>query len=128
ATLLGNATYRARLVNNIVATVRNRNADGVNLDFEPLATSLRGAYTGFVRQLKAALVAGGVGSNLTLCTTAGAATWATGYDLAGLTASGASDAIFAMGYDYSWSGSSRAGGVAPMESSYMLDVNQSVTD
>src|SRR5207244_6990114 len=53
ATLLTNATYRARLVNNIVATIRNRNADGVNLDFEPLATSLRGAYTGFVRQLKA---------------------------------------------------------------------------
>jgi spore germination protein YaaH len=128
ATLLGNATYRTRLVNNIVATVRNRNADGVNLDFEPLATSQRANYTSFVRQLKAALVRGGVGSYLTVCTTAGAATWATGYDLAGLTASGASDGVFAMGYDYSWSGSSRAGGVAPMESSYMLDVNQSVTD
>ena len=128
ATLLGNATYRTRLVNNIVTAVRNRSADGVNLDFEPVATSLRSQYTAFVRQLKAALVAGRVGSYLTVCTTAGAATWATGYDLSGLTASGASDGIFAMGYDYSWSGSSRAGGVAPMESSYMLDVNQSVTD
>jgi len=128
ATLLSSPTNRTRLVNNIVAAVRSRNADGVNLDFEPLATSLRSQYTTFVRQLKAALVAGGVGSYLTVCTTAGAATWATGYDLAALTASGASDGIFAMGYDYSWSGSSRAGGVAPMESSYMLDVNQSVTD
>jgi len=128
ATLLGSSTYRARLVSNIVAAVRNRSADGVNLDFEPLATSLRSQYTSFVRQLKAALVGAGVGSYLTVCTTAGAATWATGYDLSGLTASGASDGIFAMGYDYSWSGSSRAGGVAPMESSYMLDVNQSVTD
>jgi len=128
ATLLGSSTYRTRLVSNIVAAVRSRSADGVNLDFEPLATSLRSQYTAFVRQLKAALVAGGVGSYLTVCTTAGAATWATGYDLSGLTASGASDGIFAMGYDYSWSGSSRAGGVAPMESSYMLDVNQSVSD
>ena len=128
AALLGNATYRTRLVNNIVAAVRSRSADGVNLDFEPLATSLRSQYTAFVRQLKAALVAGRVGSYLTVCTTAGAATWATGYDLSGLTATGAADGIFAMGYDYSWSGSSRAGGVAPMESSYMLDVNQSVTD
>jgi spore germination protein YaaH len=128
AALLGSATYRTRLVNNIVAAVRNRSADGVNLDFEPLATSLRGQYTAFVRQLKAALLAAHVGSYLTVCTTAGAATWATGYDLSGLTAAGASDGIFAMGYDYSWSGSSRAGGVAPMESSYMLDVNQSVTD
>jgi len=128
ATLLGSPTYRTRLVNNIVAAVRSRSADGVNLDFEPLATSLRSYYTAFVRQLKAALVAGGVGSYLTVCTTGGAATWATGYDLSALAASGASDGIFAMGYDYSWSGSSRAGGVAPMESSYMLDVNQSVND
>jgi spore germination protein YaaH len=128
ATLLGSATYRTRLVNNIVAQVRNRNADGVNLDFEPLATTQRARYVAFVRQLKAALVAAHVGYYLTVCTTGGAGSWATGYDLAGLTASGAADAIFAMGYDYSWSGSSRAGGVAPMESSYMLDVNQSVTD
>jgi len=128
ATLLKSPTYRTRLVNNIVAAVRNRSADGVNLDFEPLATTLRSYYTAFVRQLKAGLVAAHIGSYLTVCTTAGAATWATGYDLAGLTASGASDGIFAMGYDYSYPGSSRAGGVAPMESSYMLDVNQSVAD
>src|SRR5205807_5941301 len=62
ATLLGSSTYRTRLVSNIVAAVRSRSADGVNLDFEPLATSLRSQYTAFVRQLKAALVAGGVGS------------------------------------------------------------------
>ena len=129
ATLLQNATYRSRLVSNIVATVKARNADGVNLDFEPLASSLRSYYTAFVRQLKAALVAAGSRySYLTVCTTAGAATWATGYDVTALTASGAADAIFVMGYDYSWSGSSRAGGVAPMSSSYMLDVNDSVND
>ncbi len=33
-----------------------------------------------------------------------------------------------MGYDYSGSWSSRAGGIAPMSSSYMLDVNESVND
>jgi hypothetical protein len=33
-----------------------------------------------------------------------------------------------MGYDFSWSGSARAGGVAPMESPYILDVNQAVAD
>jgi spore germination protein YaaH len=129
ATLLGNATYRARLISNIVATVKARNADGVNLDFEPVGSSLRSQYTSFVRQLKAALTrAGSRYSYLTICTTAGAATWATGYDVTALTASGAADAIFVMGYDYSWSGSSRAGGVAPMSSSYMLDVNDSVND
>jgi spore germination protein YaaH len=127
-TLLGNASARASLVNAIVAAVRNRAADGVNLDFEPVSTTLRDRYTSFVRQLKAGLVAAHVGSYLTISTMAGAATWSTGYDLAGLTASGAADAVFVMGYDYSWSGSSRAGGVAPMDSPYILDVRESVDD
>jgi len=128
AALLGNATARAQLVNTIVAAVRNRAADGVNLDFEPVSTTLRDQYTSFVRQLKAGLVTAGVGSYLTVCTMAGAASWATGYDLAGLTAAGAADAVFVMGYDYSWSGSARAGGVAPMDSPYILDVRGSVDD
>jgi spore germination protein YaaH len=126
--LLGNATARARLISAIVSAVRNRNADGVNLDFEPVAVAQRAQYTSFVRQLKAALVSAGVGSDLTVCTMAGAATWATGYDLAGLVAPGAADRLFVMGYDYSWSGSARAGGVAPIESPYILDVNESVAD
>jgi spore germination protein YaaH len=128
AALLGSATARATLVNAIVSTVRNRAADGVNLDFEPVSTTLRDQYTSFVRQLKAGLVAAGVGSYLTVCTMAGAATWSSGYDLAGLTAAGAADSVFVMGYDYSWSGSARAGGVAPMDSPYILDVNESVDD
>ena len=128
AALLGNATNRVNLINAIVATVRARNADGVNLDFEPVAIAQRDQFTSFVRQLKAALVSAGVGSRLTVCTMAGAATWATGYDLVGLVAPGAADALFVMGYDFSWSGSARAGGVAPMESPYILDVNQAVAD
>ena len=126
ATLLGNATARAQLVNAIVSTVASRAADGVNLDFEPVSTTLRDQYTTFVRELKAGLAAAGVGSYLTVCTMAGAAIWASGYDLAGLTAAGAADAVFVMGYDFSWSGSARAGGVASMESPYVLDVGDSI--
>ncbi len=128
AALLGDAMARARLIDAIVVAVRARNADGVNLDFEPVYVPQRDQYTSFVRQLKAGLAGAGVGSYLTVCTMAGAATWATGYDLAALVSTGASDGVFVMGYDYSWSGSARAGGVAPMESPYMLDVNQSVDD
>jgi spore germination protein YaaH len=126
AALLGSASARSSVIAAIVAAVRDRNADGVNLDFEPVAVAQRDQYTSFVRELKAALVAAGVGAHLTVCTTAGAASWATGYDLAGLVAPGAADALFVMGYDYSWSGSARAGGVAPMSSPYMLDVTESV--
>ncbi|HKO34783.1 MAG TPA: glycosyl hydrolase family 18 protein [Candidatus Limnocylindria bacterium] len=128
AQLLGSSTARSRLVNQIVSAVRNRGADGVNLDFEPLATSLRDEYVSFVRQLKRALVNHGVGDYLTVCVMAGAATWATGYDVAGLTAAGAADRLFVMGYDFHWSGSSRAGGVAPMQSPYTLDVAGAMAD
>ena len=126
--LLSNATYRSRLVQEIVAAVRLRNADGVNLDFEPVYTAQRSEYTAFVREVKAGLLRAGVGSYLTVCTTGGAATWSTGYDVAALTAPGAADHLFVMGYDYSWSGSARAGAVAPYESPYMLDITSSLND
>ncbi len=120
-TFLGSSTARARLTTQIVDAVRSRSADGVNLDFEMVPTDMKAPYTAFVRQVKAALVAAGVGSALTVCVTAGAATWATGYDVAALTAGGAADALFVMGYDFNWSGSARAGAVAPIDSPYVLD-------
>jgi spore germination protein YaaH len=126
STLLNSATNRTRLVAAISSTVKSRNADGVNLDFEPVPASLRAQYTAFVRQLKAKLVADGAGSQLTVATTAGAGTWSTGYDLAGLTAPGAADALMVMAYDLNWSGSTRAGGVAPIKSPYVLDVTDAL--
>ena len=81
-----------------------------------------------MRQLKRALVNHGVGDYLTACVMAGAATWATGYDVAGLTATGAADGLFVMGYDFHWSGSARAGGVAPIQSPYTLDVAGTMAD
>ena len=53
AMLLGSSVARSRLVNQIVTAVRARGADGVNLDFEPLATSLRDEYVSFVRAAQA---------------------------------------------------------------------------
>jgi spore germination protein YaaH len=128
AQLLGSSTARSRLANQIARAVKNRGADGVNLDFEPLATSLRDEYVSFVRQLKRRLVDTDAGKYLTVCVMASAATWASGYDVAGLTASGAASALFVMGYDYHWSGSSRAGGVAPIQSPYTIDVAGTMAD
>jgi spore germination protein YaaH len=127
-TLLNSSTNRQRLAGEIVGAVRARGADGVNLDFEPVPTSLKSQYTSFVRQLKSALVGGGVGSYLTVATMAGAATWSTGYDLPGLTASGAADAVMVMAYDFHYAGSTRAGGVAPISSPYIFDVSDAVSD
>ncbi len=128
ATLLSSGTYRARLASAIASAVKARGADGVNLDFEPVAASQRANFTTFVKQVKQALVSAGAGSYLTVDVSAGAATWATGWDVAGLTASGAADALFVMGYDYNWSGSARAGGVAPIQSPYTIDVDGTMND
>jgi len=125
--LLTSAPNRARLASDIAATVKARNADGVNLDFEPMANSLEALYTTFVREVKAALLAAGAGSYLTVAATGGAAAWDEGYDLAGLTASGAADAIMVMGYDFSWAGSARAGGVAPVSSPYIFDITDAMS-
>lgn len=116
ATLLSSPTYRSRLAGEIVTIVRDRRADGVNLDFEPVPSSLRSQFTALVREVKGALVGAKVGSYVTVDTLAGAASWATGYDVQALTAAGAADALMVMAYDFHWSGSSRAGGVAPAES------------
>ena len=117
--LLNSAEYRARLIDDLATVIGARNADGVNVDFEPVPTSLRTQFSTFIRELKAGLVARGVGSYLTVDTMAGAASWSTGYDVEALTAPGAADALMVMAYDFSWSGSARAGGVAPTESDYI---------
>ncbi|HET7668140.1 MAG TPA: glycosyl hydrolase family 18 protein, partial [Mycobacterium sp.] len=127
STLLNSATYRARLVTNIANTIRARNADGVNIDFEPVPSSLRAQFTSFIKQLKTGLRNAGVGSYVTVDTSAGAASWSTGYDVVGLTATGAADALMVMGYDLNWSGSARAGGVAPIKSPYVFDVTDAMT-
>jgi spore germination protein YaaH/putative cell wall-binding protein len=125
--MLNSAANRARAVADIAAVVRARNADGVNVDFEPVPPELRANFTAFVRELKAGLVAAGAGSYLTVDTMAGAASWSTGYDVGGLTAPGAADAIMVMAYDMSWNGSARAGGVAPLESPYIFDVTDALS-
>jgi spore germination protein YaaH len=121
--LLNNPSARVALAAEIASTVAARNADGVNLDFEPMPNSLESQYVAFVREVKAALG----GRYLTVATTGGAAAWDEGYDLAGLSAPGAADAIMVMGYDFSWSGSTRAGGVAPISSPYIFDINDAMS-
>lgn len=125
ATLLNSSANRAKLAGEIAAAVASRNVDGVNLDFEPMPNSLQDAYSSFVRQVRAAL---GSGSYLTVATTGGAASWDEGYDLSALVAPDAADALMVMGYDFSWSGSARAGGVSPMSSPYILDVGEAMAD
>jgi spore germination protein YaaH len=128
-TLLTTTAHRNRLARQIARAVAARNADGVNLDFEPMPNSLESAYTRFVRAVKSALIDRGAGRYLTVAATGGAASWDEGYELVDnadgnsddLVSPGSADAIMVMAYDFNWSGSARAGAVAPMDSPYVLD-------
>ena len=53
--LLKDARARAALVRDIMATITERGADGVNLDFEPLPRVVRKQFTALVRELRAAM-------------------------------------------------------------------------
>ncbi len=128
STLLNSSTNRARLVADVVKVVGDRRADGVNIDFEPVPSSLRSQFTTLAREMKAGLVKAGVGSFVTVDTMAGAATWSTGYDVVGLSATGAADALMVMAYDFSYGSSGRAGGVAPMDSSYIFSAVDAMRD
>ena len=134
-TLLTTKMYRNRLARQIARAVSARNADGVNLDFEPMPNSLESSYTAFVRSVKSALLEQGARTYLTVATTGGAASWDEGYELVDnadgnlddLLSPGSADAIMVMAYDFNWSGSARAGGVAPMDSPYTLDARSAMS-
>jgi hypothetical protein len=108
--LLGSATARETLASEIAAAVHERGADGVNLDFEPIPLGQRANFVTFVQQLRAALDATQAGYQLTFDATGDMAN----YDVAALTAPGAADAVFVMGYDYRIAGSGIAGSISPI--------------
>ncbi len=110
AALLGSPVARLNLARQVAAAVRDRGADGVNLDFEPLVKGREAAFVAFVRTLRAELDRIAKGYQLTFDTTG----WIGNYPLEALTAPGAADAVFVMGYDYRIASSSSAGSVAPL--------------
>ncbi len=110
--LLGSATARAKLATEIAKAVRDRGADGVNLDFEPLASGYAEEFTALVRKIRASLNAVAPGYQLTFDTTG----WIGNYPIEDATAPGGADAIMIMGYDYRSSGASVAGSIAPLTS------------
>ena len=110
AALLGNPGARAQLVGQIVAAVRDRGADGVNLDFEPIVSGYTDEFTALVRELRAGLDGAAPGYQLTFDTTG----WIGNYPIEAATAPGGADAVFIMGYDYRGSNSNPVGSVSPL--------------
>ncbi len=119
--LLGSAAARANLAAQIAKAVRDRGADGVNLDFEPLASGYADEFTALVRKVRSALDATAKGYQLTFDTTG----WIGNYPIEDATAAGGADAIMIMGYDYRSSGASVAGSIAPLRAS-IYDINDTL--
>ena len=108
--LLGSAANRLNLARQIASAVRDRGADGVNLDFEPIAATYGDEFTALVRTIRAELDKVARGYQLTFDTTG----WIGNYPIENATAPGGADAIVIMGYDYRTGSSVRAGSVAPV--------------
>ncbi|GAC1663588.1 MAG: hypothetical protein NVS9B8_02860 [Candidatus Limnocylindrales bacterium] len=111
--LLGSSAARLNLARQVAAAVRNRGADGVNLDFEPLAAGSEAQFTALVRTVRSELDRVHRGYQLTFDATGSI----DNYPIAEATASGGADAILIMGYDYRSSQSSPVGSVAPLNGS-----------
>ena len=111
--LLGSSTARLRLARQIAAAVRDRGADGVNLDFEPLVAGSESRFTALVRTIRTELNRVRKGYQLTFDTTG----FIGNYPIEAATAPGGADAIFIMGYDYRGASSSPVGSVAPLSRS-----------
>jgi spore germination protein YaaH len=110
-TLLGSSAARANLAKTIAATIRDRGADGVNLDFEPIASGYDDEFVLLVKSVRAELDKVHKGYQLTFDTTGSIGN----YPIEAATASGAADAIMIMGYDYRQAGSAIAGSIAPLK-------------
>lgn len=107
--LLSSASRRATLADQIADAAAAR-GDGVNIDFEPMPREVAADFVTFIRQLRSALDAKRAGLYLTFDATG----WGTNYRVAELTASGAADAVFIMGYPYHGGYSDRAGATSPL--------------
>jgi len=116
--ILGSGKARLNLARQIAAAVRDRGADGVNLDFEPIAAGHADDFTAFVRTLRGQLDRVHRGYQLTFDTTGAIGS----YPIEDATAPGGADAIFIMGYDYRTSSASTAGSIDPLAGpGYSLD-------
>jgi spore germination protein YaaH/flagellar hook assembly protein FlgD len=108
--LLGSSTARLNLARQIVAAVRDRGADGVNLDFEPLVSGSEDGFVAFIRTLRAEFRKVSSGYHISFDTLGRPGN----YPLERALAAGGADAVFIMGYDYRTASSSNAGSIDPL--------------
>lgn len=113
AALLGNPSARSQLINNLVNLVRQRNAQGVNIDFENIRATEGEELVAFLTALTARMHAEVPGSEVSIALPA--RDWSGAFDGAAISA--VVDLGIIMGYAYRVNGSAAAGPVAPLSNS-----------
>jgi spore germination protein YaaH len=121
ASVLGSAGARTTLARQVAAAVRDRGADGVNLDFEPIVSGYSEEFAALVRAVRRELNAIAPGYQLTFDAMGSIGN----QPIAEATGPGAADAVVIMGYDYRTAGASVAGSISPL-SGPVYDLNDTI--
>ena len=108
--LLGSASARLNLARQAADAVRDRGADGINLDFEPLVAGSEDEFVALVQAMRAELDAVVPRAHLSFDTLGRPGN----YPLERALAPGGADAVFVMGYDYRTAGAPAAGSFDPL--------------
>jgi spore germination protein len=104
-TVLGTATIRRQLIDNILALLVQYNLTGVNIDFENMYPEDRPLYTAFIQELTAALNSQGYLATIAVApkyTDLPTAAWVGAFDYAALGT--AANFVFIMTYEWGWVG------------------------
>ena len=109
--ILTDTLKQDNLIQNLINLLKQRNGDGVNIDFERIRSERRGDLVRFMKRLVSKLKKEIPSAEVSM--TIPPVDWRNAFDTGRL--SQICDYLILMGYGYSWSGSSRAGPVAPLE-------------
>ena len=122
-TLLSDSLNRANAIENLLGLVINKNADGIDIDFELLPSSQRDNLVLFMQELSDAFHGEIEDPIITMATPA--VDWSDAWDYNALAQ--ITDGLFIMGYNYFYSGSQTAGPVSPL-GGYFYDLDYTVQD
>ncbi|HNW97071.1 MAG TPA: glycosyl hydrolase family 18 protein [Bacteroidales bacterium] len=124
---LSNATARQTLITNLKSLIQSRGANGVNIDFEGMASSDSANFKTFMIDLCNQMHTSIPGSEISICLPA--VEWTSNkYSVAALRSY--VDMFIIMGYDYYYGGSDFAGPTDPLynfQTSYNYTLTKSIT-
>ena len=126
ATFFGSTTSQQTLITNLISLIQQRNANGVNIDFESVPSANKNDLTNFMINLCNQMHTAIPGSKISMAIPA--VDWSGNYDVTVMYPY--VDLFLIMGYDYYYSSSAQAGPTDPLYthiSTYNYNISKSVT-